>query len=174
MIGSARGSAKHYGRYPFQADEAKGNALAKVGGHNETAPERLEMLGSKPAIRTVPKWDAVNQTREHYRMANKGISNRLLEYMQSKEGKLVTVEELVKALPDLERTQILSNMNNLMSSALGRHIRREKMGVYRFDSRSVSEVDGQRVLTFTVVKETDDKYILVDEHGDVYSATLIG
>lgn len=107
-------------------------------------------------------------------MANKGISNRLLEYMQSKEGKLVTVEELVKALPDLERTQILSNMNNLMSSALGQHVKREKMGVYRFDSRAVFEPDGQRQVTFTVLKETEDKYILVDEHGDVYSATLVG
>lgn len=108
-------------------------------------------------------------------MPYKGVSTQVIKYLQENPNRPVTIEELVEKLPELQRHQIISAASHLVSSGTV-PVERVKIGLYRYSTELPAKPDpaGQREITFTVVKETDEKFILVDEVGDVYSATLIG
>jgi len=106
-----------------------------------------------------------------------GIHSQLLTAIKNSEGKLVTVEELMKQFPQYTRTKIMSNVLSLMnSSKAGTYIKRIQTGVWRWedDTTARQEHKSQNVILVEVVREKPDLKIVVDEDDIVYKMTRLG
>jgi hypothetical protein len=103
-------------------------------------------------------------------MAATGISSALLFFFQKNPNRSVTIDELVEAFPSYERHALMNNVRNLRTTEAGKAIRSVKSGVWEL----VTGNGSVNAVTFTVLKETEDTYILEDEAGNLYKAVLIG
>lgn len=111
-------------------------------------------------------------------MPYKGISTKILRYLQEHPDRPVTVNEMHTAFPDLKRHQILSASSNLVSEK-GMPVRRLKIGIYQYDSEtndtspSSNGVKEEKLLFEQIRELSDNRVLQVDDSGELWVAQKV-
>jgi hypothetical protein len=108
-------------------------------------------------------------------MAYNGIGTTLLEYFQQNDGKIVTIGELVKAFEGrFDRTQIMSNMGNLIKKPIGNQIEKLQTGAWRYVAqRKGPDKTPMAHMVFELLRELPDALLLIGEDNELYRARKI-
>jgi hypothetical protein len=109
-----------------------------------------------------------------------GASTAFLNYLQERQGKVVTIDEMEKVFAGkFDRRQIMSNMGNLINSASGTMVERLQTGVWRFVGDEVRPAPGVSqivdTMDFLIVKTSEDGIHMVgiDDKGGIYKISKV-
>lgn len=97
----------------------------------------------------------------------RGAKRDVMHYLKEHTNQVITLQDLMQALPQWEDRQLLNTMNGLLKTYEG--LTKQATGVWKH-----VENDGQDKKTFTILKETDEYYLLMDDEGHVYRAVYLG
>ena len=105
------------------------------------------------------------------RQRAQGITLALLQYMQDNPNRVVVIQDLIDALENYSDTQLIKGMWHIIKSDMLPGLEKVAQGVWRYIP---GEFNGRPSVTFEVLKETEDSYVLMDSQGDVYKAVMLG
>ncbi len=166
-------------RYPMMAYYEVGLPIDGKRRWSRNIPVFCGPPAYYPKKTELPK---VEETEKENTVSHQGIQASLVTYLQRYPNQVVTIAQMEEFFKDrFTRTQIMSNMGNLTKSPMGKHIVREKMGMWKYvDTIQQTEkpIQPQRQNAgrdlFEKVRDlSDDKVLQVDEQGDLWVAKKV-
>jgi hypothetical protein len=102
----------------------------------------------------------------------KGLTPALLQFLEERANVTVYVEPMAAVLPYTER-QITQGMWHIMKKEQLPGLEKIAHGVWRYSPEKSAAISDRLTVTFEVLKETDDAYVLMDDMGNVYKAVML-
>lgn len=98
----------------------------------------------------------------------RGAKRDVLHFLKEHPNQVITLQDLMEAMPQWEDRQLLATMNGLLKSEFEGLIK-TATGVWKYETANTATV-----WELEILKETEEYWLCTDKEGSVYRVTYLG